>query len=245
MMEMQFSDFVTVGFNQIVNNLAKIHWRWGQQADVVVRMPTGGNVGAGPFHSQSTEAWFFHVPASKSCTLRHQRMPKAFCCGHSKIRIPCCSSSTSTSIGHSAVPSKKHRTRSKLGSTRRPRRHRGDHRNYGLGCSGQRPLQPRLELPSKSSTCAPSSLGMKRPCFKRAQDQPCAGAARGHVDGRHWGRTELAHSRGVLDGFGCPREASGWIGYRLPVCRSVGGAIPRIAQAPRCPARLADSVTTR
>ena len=65
MMEMQFSDFVTVGFNQIVNNLAKIHWRWGQQADVVVRMPTGGNVGAGPFHSQSTEAWFFHVPGLK------------------------------------------------------------------------------------------------------------------------------------------------------------------------------------
>ena len=62
MMEMQFSDFVTVGFNQIVNNLAKIHWRWGQNADVVVRMPTGGNVGAGPFHSQSTEAWFFHIP---------------------------------------------------------------------------------------------------------------------------------------------------------------------------------------
>lgn len=65
MMEMQFSDFVTVGFNQIVNNLAKIHWRWGQNADVVVRMPTGGNVGAGPFHSQSTEAWFFHVPGLK------------------------------------------------------------------------------------------------------------------------------------------------------------------------------------
>ena len=65
MMEMQFSDFVTCGFNQIVNNLAKIHWRWGQPADVVVRMPTGGGVGAGPFHSQSIEAWFFHVPGLK------------------------------------------------------------------------------------------------------------------------------------------------------------------------------------
>mgnify|MGYP006157996027 FL=1 len=65
MMEMQFSDFVTCGFNQIVNNLAKIHWRWGQAADVVVRMPTGGGVGAGPFHSQSTEAWFFHIPGLK------------------------------------------------------------------------------------------------------------------------------------------------------------------------------------
>ncbi len=65
MMEMQFSDFVTVGFNQIVNNLAKIYYRWGQHADVVIRMPTGGGVGAGPFHSQSTEAWFTHTPGLK------------------------------------------------------------------------------------------------------------------------------------------------------------------------------------
>ncbi|HEX2533209.1 MAG TPA: transketolase C-terminal domain-containing protein, partial [Chitinophagaceae bacterium] len=65
MMEMQFADFVSVGFNQIVNNLAKIHYRWGQTADVVVRMPTGGGVGAGPFHSQSNEAWFTHVPGLK------------------------------------------------------------------------------------------------------------------------------------------------------------------------------------
>lgn len=64
-MEMQFADFVTCGFNQIVNNLAKTHYRWGQNADVVVRMPTGAAVGAGPFHSQSTEAWFFHVPGLK------------------------------------------------------------------------------------------------------------------------------------------------------------------------------------
>jgi 2-oxoisovalerate dehydrogenase E1 component len=64
-MEMQFADFVTVGFNQIVNNLAKIHYRWGQNADTVIRMPTGGGVGAGPFHSQSNEAWFTHVPGLK------------------------------------------------------------------------------------------------------------------------------------------------------------------------------------
>ncbi len=64
-MEMQFADFVSVGFNQIVNNLAKIHYRWGQHADVVIRMPTGGGVGAGPFHSQSNEAWFTHVPGLK------------------------------------------------------------------------------------------------------------------------------------------------------------------------------------
>ena len=63
--EMQFADFVTVAFNQIVNNLAKINYRWGQNADVVVRMPTGAGVGAGPFHSQSNEAWFTHVPGLK------------------------------------------------------------------------------------------------------------------------------------------------------------------------------------
>ncbi len=62
MVEMQFADFVTCGFNQIVNNAAKLHYRWGQNVDVVIRMPTGGGVGAGPFHSQSNEAWFFHVP---------------------------------------------------------------------------------------------------------------------------------------------------------------------------------------
>jgi 2-oxoisovalerate dehydrogenase E1 component len=65
MVEMQFADFVSCGFNQIVNNLAKVHYRWGQNADVVIRMPTGGGVGAGPFHSQSNEAWFFHVPGLK------------------------------------------------------------------------------------------------------------------------------------------------------------------------------------
>ena len=71
--EMQFADFVTCGFNQIINNLAKIHYRWGQNADVVVRMPTGGGVSAGPFHSQSNEAWFFHTPGLKivypSCSM--------------------------------------------------------------------------------------------------------------------------------------------------------------------------------
>jgi 2-oxoisovalerate dehydrogenase E1 component len=64
-MEMQFADFATVGFNQIINNLAKIYYRWGQNADVVIRMPTGGGVGAGPFHSQSNEAWFAHTPGLK------------------------------------------------------------------------------------------------------------------------------------------------------------------------------------
>lgn len=65
MVEMQFADFVSAGFNQIVNNLAKAHYRWGQAADVVIRMPTGAGVGAGPYHSQSNEAWFFHTPGLK------------------------------------------------------------------------------------------------------------------------------------------------------------------------------------
>lgn len=65
LVEMQFADFVTVGFNQIVNNLAKTHYRWGEKADVVVRMPTGAGTGAGPFHSQSNEAWFTKTPGLK------------------------------------------------------------------------------------------------------------------------------------------------------------------------------------
>ena len=62
MVEMQFGDFVTCGFNQIVNNLAKTHWRWGERIRVVVRLPIGGGVGAGPFHSQNVESWFTSVP---------------------------------------------------------------------------------------------------------------------------------------------------------------------------------------
>lgn len=65
MVEMQFADFVSEGMTQIVNNLAKSHYRWGQHADVVVRMPTGAAVAAGPFHSQSNEAWFFKTPGLK------------------------------------------------------------------------------------------------------------------------------------------------------------------------------------
>ncbi len=63
--EMQFSDFASSGFNPIVNYLAKVHYRWGQNADVVIRMPCGGGVGAGPFHSQTNEAWFTKTPGLK------------------------------------------------------------------------------------------------------------------------------------------------------------------------------------
>jgi len=65
MVEMQFADFITCGFNQIVNNLAKTHYRWSEPVPVVIRAPHGGGVGAGPFHSQSVEAWFTRVPGLK------------------------------------------------------------------------------------------------------------------------------------------------------------------------------------
>lgn len=65
MVEMQFSDFVSSGFNPIVNYLAKVKYRWDQNADVVIRMPCGGGVGAGPFHSQTNEAWFTKIPGLK------------------------------------------------------------------------------------------------------------------------------------------------------------------------------------
>ena len=65
MVEMQFADFVSEAFNQIVNNLAKTHYRWGAPVNVTIRMPTGAGVSGGPFHSQSTETWFAHVPGLK------------------------------------------------------------------------------------------------------------------------------------------------------------------------------------
>ena len=80
LVEMQFADFVTAGFNQIVNNLAKIHYRWGQKADVVIRMPTGAGVQAGPFHSQSNEAWFFHTPGLKIVYPSNPRDAKGLLC---------------------------------------------------------------------------------------------------------------------------------------------------------------------
>ncbi len=63
--EMQFADFVSTGFNPIVNYLAKSYYRWAEKADVVIRMPCGGGVGAGPFHSQTNEAWFTKTPGLK------------------------------------------------------------------------------------------------------------------------------------------------------------------------------------
>ncbi len=63
--EMQYADFISCGFNQVVNNLATTHYRWGAPVNVTIRAPFGGHVGAGPFHSQSMEAWFCHVPGLK------------------------------------------------------------------------------------------------------------------------------------------------------------------------------------
>ncbi|MGB5874801.1 MAG: transketolase C-terminal domain-containing protein, partial [Bacteroidota bacterium] len=63
--EMQFADFVTCGFNQLVTNAAKIHYRWGIPVPMVVRLPSGGYIHGGPYHSANPEGWFFHVPGLK------------------------------------------------------------------------------------------------------------------------------------------------------------------------------------
>ena len=96
MVEMQFADFVSVGFNKIINNLAKLHWRWGQNADVVVRMPTGAGTAAGPFHSQSNEAWFAHTPGLKVCIPQIHTTPKVFCSPLLKTQTRFCFSSISS-----------------------------------------------------------------------------------------------------------------------------------------------------
>ena len=75
--EMQFADFVSCGFNQIVNNLAKTYYRWNTSINVTLRMPCGGELSAGPFHSQTPESWFFHVPGLKivyPSTLKMQKV---------------------------------------------------------------------------------------------------------------------------------------------------------------------------
>jgi 2-oxoisovalerate dehydrogenase E1 component len=64
-LEIQYADFISCSFNQIVNNLATTHYRWGRPLNVTIRAPYGGNIGAGPFHSQCVEAWFCHVPGLK------------------------------------------------------------------------------------------------------------------------------------------------------------------------------------
>src|SRR6185436_8504554 len=65
MVEMQFGDFISCGFNQVVNNIAKTHYRWGAPVGLVIRAPIGGGTGAGPFHSQNVEAWFAHAAGIK------------------------------------------------------------------------------------------------------------------------------------------------------------------------------------
>ena len=94
MVEMQFGDFITCGFNQIVNNLAKTHYRWNVSLPIVIRAPHGGGVGAGPFHSQSIEAWFTSVAGLKVVALQRLPMPKDSCSQHSKIRTQSYSWST-------------------------------------------------------------------------------------------------------------------------------------------------------
>jgi pyruvate/2-oxoglutarate/acetoin dehydrogenase E1 component len=99
--EMQFNDFVATGFNQLVNNAAKIRYRWGGSVPMVVRMPWGGLRHAGPYHSQNTEPWFYRtpglkivVPSTPTTRARSWRRP-------SPIRIPFCTTSTSRST---AIP---------------------------------------------------------------------------------------------------------------------------------------------
>ena len=81
--EMQFADFLAPGFNALVNNAAKLHWRWGRPVPMVVRLPYGGAtgtmkqlLGGGPFHSQCPEMWFLRTPAGRSSPRRRRPTPR-------------------------------------------------------------------------------------------------------------------------------------------------------------------------
>ena len=96
--EMQFNDFVASGFNQLVNNAAKIRWRWGGSVPMVIRMPWGGLRHAGPYHSQNTEAWFYRTPGSEDRgAIDARRRPRTDGDGRSATRTRCSSTSTSLS----------------------------------------------------------------------------------------------------------------------------------------------------
>ena len=94
MVEMQFADFISCGFNQIVNNLATTHYRWGAPVPVVIRAPVGGGMAAGPFHSQNIEGYFANVPVSRSWLRRHRATPRASSWPPSRTPTPCCTWST-------------------------------------------------------------------------------------------------------------------------------------------------------
>lgn len=100
--EMQFADFVVCGFNQLVNNAAKLHYRWGPKLPMVVRLPWGGGVSGGPFHSGCMEAWFMNVPGLKLVCPSTARDAKGSSRQRSATTTPCSTSSTNTST---ATPS--------------------------------------------------------------------------------------------------------------------------------------------
>ena len=102
--EMQFADFVACGFDQLVNVAGKLHYRLGLAAPIVVRLPSGGGFGGGPFHSQNPEAWFMHAPGLKVLApVDARRTPRGCCSPRSPIPTPSSSSSTSTSTAASAA----------------------------------------------------------------------------------------------------------------------------------------------
>ncbi|MEZ5285734.1 MAG: hypothetical protein R2712_13195 [Vicinamibacterales bacterium] len=110
---MQFNDFVATGFNQLVNNAAKIRYRWGASVPMVVRMPWGGLRHAGPCHSQNTEPWFYRTPGLKIVVPSTPADARALMAAAVSIRTRCSSTSTSPSTGI--------RASSRCWATRRPR----------------------------------------------------------------------------------------------------------------------------
>ena len=103
MIEMQFGDFITCGFNQIVNNLAKTHYRWGVGLPGVIRVPVGGGTGAGPFHSQNPEAWLTPWPVLKSWGARRARLCQGPAAFGLRRRSPCCLYTSSSTVARAGA----------------------------------------------------------------------------------------------------------------------------------------------
>ncbi len=168
MVEMQFADFVSEGMTQITNNYAKAHWRWGQNADVVVRMPTGAGSGAGPFHSQSNEAWFTKTPGLKVVYPAFPADAKGLLCSafedpdpvmyfehknlYRSLTGPVPDGWYTVPIGEAALVARRHR----------PYDH---HLRHGRALGPGRARMRRRSAPT-SSTCAPCNHGTASVCWK-------------------------------------------------------------------------------
>ena len=228
---MQFGDFVTCGFNQLVNNVATTRYRWGAAVPLVVRLPVGGGLGAGPFHSQNVEAWFCHVPGLKvvaPATADRRQGPAA---GGTRRRQPRAGPRAQAAVPQRPGPGPGRPPRRALGAgPDRPAGHRchgRDLRRRGrLGGRRRRRVGGRRRRRSRGDRPALAPPVGPRPGARlRAADLAGAGAARGGPD-RGAGRRDRRHDRRrCVHWLDAPVRRVGGLDTPIPFAPDAGGGL--------------------